>query len=389
MTSKIIIHYSEIALKGENRSFFEQKLINNIKTALGKSSKKVYKKYGKIVCDLAVNADIKIVKKILGNIPGIAYFSFAETARFEIEDIKKKTIHLLKNIDFKTFKVDSKRSNKNFPYTSREINEKLGEHVIKRLNKKAKMKEPDVKVFIEVSEKEAYVYTEKHKGVGGLPVTSSGKVVCLLSGGIDSPVAAYLMMKRGCKVIFVHVLNKSLTTKRVVNKINKIVKELSKFQSSSKLYIVPFEGIQKEIISKVDSKNRMIIYRRFMALIANRVAFKENAKMIVTGDSIGQVASQTLENLKVIYDASTLPILSPLIGLNKEEIIIMAKNIGTYEHSIIPYPDCCSFMISKHPETRAELENIKGKEVLIINRDELVKNSIKESEVKLVSNKEL
>lgn len=208
------------------------------------------------------------------------------------------------------------------------------------------------------------------------------RLVSSLSGGIDSPVASFLMIKMGCEVIFVHIHNRT-KTKGVKGKIEKIVNQLDKFQGSSKLYIIPFGKLQRKIIMNILSKFRMIIYRRFMMRILNEVAKKENAKGVVTGDSLGQVASQTLENLNCTYDASELPVFTPLIGMNKEEIVKLAKKIKTYEYSIQPYPDCCSFMIAKHPRTKGRIKNIKRMEKLIENKRELVQECVERAEIKV------
>jgi len=210
------------------------------------------------------------------------------------------------------------------------------------------------------------------------------KLICSLSGGIDSPVSSFLMMKCGCKIVFVHILNRTQTGEAVLSKIDKLVKQLSKTQPKSKLYIVPFENIQKQLIMNVPSKLRMIVYRRFMLRIINSIAKREKAQGIVTGDSLGQVASQTLDNLNCIYAASKLPVLSPLIGMDKVEIINIAKKIGTYDHSIIPYPDCCSFMLGKYPETRAEPGEIERIESFIENQEKLIEESVSNAEVKVI-----
>lgn len=218
---------------------------------------------------------------------------------------------------------------------------------------------PDIKLYVEICEKEVFLYTEKCEGLGGLPVGSSGKVVSLISGGIDSPVASFLMMKRGCNVVFVHFYNRIITSEEAVSKLEKIVNVLTRFQLESKLYLIPFEKLQLEVVKNVPSKYRMIVYRRAMNRVANVVAHKENAKALVTGDSLGQVASQTLENLSAIHNVSEVQVFMPLIGLDKLEIINIAKKIGTYEYSILPYQDCCSFMLSPHPALRVTLEDVK------------------------------
>jgi len=373
----LLVHYSEIALKGENRNFFEKLLVSNLRKALGKNAGRVYRRYGRIVCDLN-NEDIKL---IMEKVPGVASFSFAVRTGLDIEEMKKASLDALKNREFLTFGVAAKRSNKQFKKTSKQINEILGKHIIEKLGKNVDLDDPDARLYVEVCEKEAFVYCKKHPGIGGLPVGASSKLLCSLSGGIDSPVASYLMMKRGCKIVFVHIYNKTQVNEGLLSKIKSIVKQLTGFQLHSKLYIVPFEKIQKEIIMNVQSQLRMIIYRRFMLRIINHIAKKERIKGIVTGDSIGQVASQTVENLRCIHDASELPVFSPLIGMNKDETIKIARKIGTYELSTIPYPDCCSFMIAKHPATRAELNKIIEAENKIKNQEELIRESVEKANV--------
>ena len=363
MLNKIIIHYSEIATKGGNRPFFEQKLVKSLKLSLDQYITKVYKRYGRIVADLKPKQDFKKISAILSTLPGIAYFSFGASSKLDIEDIKKLALKLAEKEEFDSFKISARRSNKDFKINSDQINIDAGALIANTLNKKVKMKNPDVEVHIDVCEKEAFVYCQKNKGVGGLPIGSGGKLVCSLSGGIDSPVSAFMMMKRGCKIVFVHFFNKTQSSSPVKSKIENLVKQLTKIQLSSKLYIVPFDEIQKEIIKNVPSESRMIIYRRFMMKILNIIAENEHAKAVVTGDSLGQVASQTVENLQCIHAASTIPVFSPLIGLNKEEITTISKQIGTYELSIEPYPDCCSFMIAKHPETKGKKELIEKIEI--------------------------
>ena len=375
----IVIHYSEIGIKGKNRERFERKLMRNIKDALKANGirTKAYRRYGRIICK-PIN-EFESAKKVLKLVPGIAYFSFAVKTELNFNEIARAALALLKNKKFKSFKVKSRRSYKQFPLTSMEIDRKLGELILEKLRKKVNVKTPDITLYVEICEKEAFLYCERFKGIGGLPVNSSGKVLVLLSGGIDSPVASFLMMKRGCKVVFIHFYNESLVKS---SKIERIVQQLTAVQGSSKLYMIPFGSIQNEIIKSVPSKFRMLVYRRFMLRIAEEIAKKEKAIAIATGDSIGQVASQTLENLNCIYQTSKLPVFAPLIGLNKEEVIDLAKSIGTYELSILPYPDCCSFMVSKHPATHADVEEVLRFEKSI--KSELVKKSIACAKVKYI-----
>jgi len=376
----IVVHYSEIAIKGNNRIFFERKLINNLKKALKEKAKNIQRRYGRII--ITLNKNEKSIKNILELIPGISSFSFAAKTPLNMEEIKKESLKILKKEKFSTFKIFCKRSNKDFPLTSNRINNEIGSLIVKKLKKKVDCTNPEKILYIEIGEKEAFIYFEKNKSIGGLPTSTAGKIISSLSGGIDSPVSSFLLMKRGCKIVFVHFFNKTQTNKALLTKLDDIVKQLTKSQLESKLYIIPFEKIQKEIIKNIPSNLRMIIYRRFMIRILNKIAQKEKAKGIVTGDSIGQVASQTLENLNCIYKPSKLPVFSPLIGMNKEEIVRISKEIETYEYSIQPYPDCCSFMISKHPETRANIKDIEKAESFIEKKENLIDEVISKSKIK-------
>ena len=376
LLTHIIIHYDEITLKGGNRPFFERVLLNNINEFL-KSTKynKIYKDGGKFVIDvgeLSSRAEEQNIGKILKNIPGISNFCFAISVEKNIEVIGKKTVEMVKSYleknELKTFKIEARRSDKEFEFKSPEINAKIGEAVFENTELEVNVHDPELEIIVDIGHKQCFIYFQRIKGIGGLPVNTTGKIVSLLSGGIDSPVASYMMMKRGAKIIFVHFKNKTINNTGD-DKIKSLVKELSRFQGNSKLYVIPFEEFQKEIIAKIPSKNRMIVYRRVMFKLAEIIAKKEKAKGFVTGDSLSQVASQTLDNIGVIYNSVNLPIFSPLIGMNKQEIIDLALKIRTYETSIIPYQDCCSFLIAKHPETKARLEDIlKQEEILEINK---------------------
>lgn len=387
----IVIHYSELGIKKGNRSKFESQLIRNISQSLDQYVLKVHRRYGIVVCILKEDLkekDLEDIKNKLSQVIGISFFAFVVACKKEISEITSCVFDLIKEKEFTSFKINSRRSNKQFPYSSQQINEIIGAEVVKHFSKKVDLTKPDLEIFIEVTETEVFVYTEKNKGVCGLPIGSSGTVICSLSGGIDSPVSAYYLMTRGCKVVFVHILSGNLQVNSLKSKIFKICETLSKFQNSAKLYVVPFSEIQKQIITFVPADYRMIVYRRYMLKIMCEIAKKENAKAIVTGDSVGQVASQTLDNLACIYDASTLPIFSPLIGLNKEEIISVAKKIGTYELSILPYPDCCSFMVDKHPQTKAKLKDVLLFEKNILDSSKLILDAVVNADCKKISVKD-
>ncbi|MBN2330659.1 MAG: tRNA 4-thiouridine(8) synthase ThiI [Candidatus Aenigmarchaeota archaeon] len=378
----IVVHYSEIGLKGKNRGFFEHKLVSNIRLALkGLGSLKVSRLHGRILISLGRNREAKGIGERLLKVPGVSYFAFALSAGRDLAGIKKSLAAAAKKEKLKTFAISTMRSDKRFRLTSREINEALGDFIGKKHGWRVNLSKPDMTFFVEVTEQGAFVYTEKIRGLGGLPVTSSGRLLSLISGGIDSPVAAFEMFRRGCSVIFVHFHNQTGQRDIVKDKVDKIVKALSEYQPSTKLYMVPFGDLQKGIIMHIPARYRMIVYRRVMFAIANRIAQREGALGFVTGDSVGQVASQTLENLNVIYEKAGFPVFSPLIGRNKEEIVSIAKDIGTYELSILPYSDCCSFLVAPHPETKGRIEDIRKLEAGL-DLDRLVEDALKESELK-------
>ncbi len=367
MERVIVVHYGEIATKGENRAFFERKLIEAIRKV---SNGEVKRRYGRIEVKFSSKAMERLAK-----IPGIRYYGVGYKTSLDMDEIKEAALKVLPESS-KSFRIDASRSNKSFSLNSIEINREVGEFVVKRTGKKVDLKNPDAVVWIEICDKEAYVYSTRVEGVGGLPVGVAGRVVALISGGIDSPVAAFMAMKRGCEIIAVHFFNQTMHSPKVREKIRTLAQKLAEFQGEVRLYMVPFQDVQMEIIKNVPPKLRMLVYRRSMMRMANIIAEREKCRGIVTGDSLSQVASQTLENLNVIYSASKIVVLPPLIGMDKEEIIQLARKIGTYEISIQPYDDCCSFMIAKHPETRARLED-----VVKFDFGELEKEAVERSEI--------
>ena len=387
----IICHYAEIGLKGKNRRFFEEKLVENIKTALGKASFEFVKRIsGRLLIKLT---DVGLKNKTeieaaLKTVFGIANFSFAGDVPLKItgehplniDAIGEKAMEILKDKKFKTFKVASQRSDKNFPFTSQQINEQIGAYLLNKLHDarsftpcaqgvkllamsvRVNLEKPDITLFIEIVERQAYLYTEKIKGPGGLPLGTGGRAVALISGGIDSPVAAFLAMKRGVEIIFLHFHSYPYTNKASIEKVEKLVGHLSRYQKKPKLYLAAFGDIQKEILLKTPVKLRVVLYRRMMLRIAQALAEKEKALALVTGESIGQVASQTLENMAAIEDVCPLLILRPLVGWDKEEIIKAAREIGSFDISSLPDQDCCSRFVPEHPETKAKIAEVKAAE---------------------------
>jgi len=389
----VICHYSEIGLKGKNRKFFEEKLIENIKRVLKPAYFDFVKRIsGRIIVKLTKEGikNEKEIKEALGKVFGIAHFSFAISSPQKIKNIQEEALKILKNRKFKTFRITTQRSKKDFYLTSQQINERVGEYILQRTkNKEQKTKikvdleSPDITCFIEIVEKFAFLYFEKIKGLGGLPTNTGGKVIVLISGGIDSPVASFFSMKRGIKAVFLHFHAYPYTDEASIGKVKKLVKVLSEYQGKSKLYLVPFADIQKEIFLKTPAKLRVILYRRFMLQIAEEIAKKERALGVFTGENLGQVASQTLENIKVIEAVTSLPIFRPLISNDKEEIIKKAKEIGTFEISILPHQDCCSRFLPKHPETKARLEEVLMAEKKL-NINKLINNTIDKTTFQLI-----
>jgi len=390
----VICHYHEVALKQRNREIFEKKLRTNIAFMLSDIVKQnmVMRGYGRLKIVLPFGFEetekVEIVKSRLSNVFGLTNFGIGVVTALDIEKICEASLKVLKNKTFKTFSVKTKRQNKRFPLNSVEVNRQVGAYLLEEFKNEGKevsvdLKNPDVSVHIEIVDKEVYVYADRFKGPGGLPVGSSGKVVSLLSAGFDSPIASYMMMKRGAKVIFVHYHSYPYTSYDSIEQVKQLVKILTKFQFHSKLFIVPIAEAQRIIVLNAPVGLRTILYRRLMIKIAEKIAEKEGAEALVTGESLGQVASQTLRNIRVINQIATFPILRPLIGIDKEEIIQKAREIGTYEISSQPYDDCCSFLTGRHPETWADFDEIFEVEKKL-NWDELVDMSLSNAEVENV-----
>ncbi|MEK6861765.1 MAG: tRNA uracil 4-sulfurtransferase ThiI [Nanoarchaeota archaeon] len=380
MYTHIVIHYGEIAIKGKNRPYFERVLIDNIKAHLkGLKYNNLRKISGRFILELNKDSNLEEIKNKLKNIFGISYFAFAINSSQDIEVIKKNVSKLIENDKSKTVRVLTKRSNKQFKINSLEMNKIMGEHLIKNHNLTIDLVDAELSIWIEIVEKYCFIYKNKIEGLNGLPIGVSGKVIGMLSGGIDSPVASYLMMKRGCKMIYIHFHSAPYTDKSSIEKVKDIIKLLNKYQLQSKLYLVPFIDIQKEIMTKTDKEYRVILYRRFMTRIAEIIARKDEANAIVTGEALGQVASQTSANLAVIEETVKIPILRPLIAKDKQEIIDLAIKIDTYEISILPHQDCCTLFIPKHPATKSDLNIIKKmEERLDVNK--LINDAIKKIE---------
>ncbi len=361
----ILIHYDEIAIKLGNRSWFEKKLVRNIKNKI-KSFKysTIHNFCGRIfINDINQNAQQQFFKA-LKDVMGISSIHLMVNTNTSIENIEEESIKAVKNYpsDFKTFKILTKRQNKSFSKTSQELNTIIGEAVRVKFNKNVKLKNPDLELRIEIIDDMALIGIQKIQGYGGLPVGTGEKALSLISSGIDSPVASFKMLKRGVQLSYIHFHSSPATGDESIHNVKKIISELSRFHSSTQLFLVPFLDIQKEIMKVSPNKYWIILFRRAMMKVASDIANKNGFKALVTGENVGQVASQTLSNINAISEKAEAPILRPLIGYNKKDIINLAVDIGTYDISILPYEDCCGFFVPKHPETKANLEIIQDVE---------------------------
>jgi len=354
--TSIVVHYSEIGTKGQNRVFFEKKLVQNIQKACRFSDVPVRRLFGRIFIGPSENLDYANTSEKLREIPGIAWFSEADRLATEMEALRQAVADLeLPEGDYR-FRVEARRSKKDFPIESMDINREIGAQIQERTGWQVDLTNPDYTLYIDVTHQGIFLYQAKERGIGGLPVGVSGKLICMLSGGIDSPVAAFKMFSRGCRIVYTHFHNYSRDAKQVREKVVRLVEILNRYQHRSRLYLVPFADFQQALVTVVPADCRMVAYRRVMFHIAGRILEREKALGFVTGDSVGQVASQTLENLQTIYEASGHPVFAPLIGEDKQSIMDLSKKIGTYETSIQPYDDCCTFLVDPHPKTKMRLE---------------------------------
>ena len=361
----ILIHYDEIAIKLGNRKWFEKRLIKNIKKSIGDFEYDSIQSFsGRIFINQINKNDANDILDNLRNVMGVSSLHLMKKISDEFDDILEESVNAIKEEqnNFSTFKIFTKRQNKAFPKTSQELNTIVGEVIRTKFNKKVKLKNPDLELRIEIIDDLVFLGTKKISGYGGLPVGTGEKALSLISSGIDSPVASFKMLKRGVQLSYVHFHSSPATGDESIQNVKKIILELSKFQSNTKLYLVSFLEIQKEIMKSAPNKYWVILFRRAMMRVASNIAKKNHCKALITGENVGQVASQTLSNICAISESASMPILRPLIGYNKKDIINLAELIGTYKISILPYEDCCGFFVPKHPETKAKLDLINEAE---------------------------
>lgn len=359
----VMIHYNEIGLKGKNQPLFLRRLESNLlRATAGAGVRRVEQRSGRMVLYLGREADWEVIRGRLRSVFGIANFSLAERVEPDMAALKAAVGNALEGRTFRSFKVAARRAYKQFPLTSEDINRELGAFVQGQTQVAVDLEQPELTIHVEVLPRDLYFSFGREAGPGGLPVGVSGRVVSLLSGGIDSPVAAHRLMKRGCQVVFVHFHSFPFLDGTSRDKAVELAQLLTRFQYQSHLYLVPFGEIQREVVVGAPAPLRVVLYRRLMGRIAEQIARREQAKALVTGESLGQVASQTLENLAVIEEAVGMPVLRPLIGSDKEEIVQQARALQTYDISIVPDQDCCRLFVPRHPATFSSLDEVRAVE---------------------------
>jgi thiamine biosynthesis protein ThiI len=358
MTS-VVVHYKELALKGRNRPWFIQLLVRNLRTALrGLSVTRVRSIMGRIEVELGADAVWPDVRDHIGRVFGIANFSKAGCGPLDLALLAQRILDDLGERHPESFRVSARRADKRFPLTSPQIEREVGGLIKQARGWTVDLERPALNVHIEMLPDQAFYFFGKEAGAGGLPTGSGGRVACLLSGGIDSPVAAFRMMRRGCSVLFIHFHSYPILSRASQEKVREIVALLTRHQLRSRLALVAFGELQQQVLLAVPPELRVVVYRRLMLRIAERLARRWHARALVTGEVIGQVASQTLDNMSTIAAVTTMEILRPLVGMDKDEIVAEAARIGTLPISNIPDQDCCQLFTPKHPSTRVGREQV-------------------------------
>jgi tRNA uracil 4-sulfurtransferase len=359
----VLIRYHEIALKKGNRRYFTELLKRNLLAAVKDfGPKEIRSLPARILITFKNHPASADLKERISGVFGVANFSLVERVDRDLDALRDHVLAALNGHSFESFRVETQRGDKTFPLASPEINRQLGAAVKEKSGARVDLEDPEFTLIVEILPNDAFFGFNKIAGAGGLPVGSSGRVVGLISGGIDSPVAAYRLMQRGCRIIFVHFHSVPYQDRTSQEKVRQLVQRLTRHQFTSRLYLVPFGEIQRQIVATVARPLRVVLYRRMMLRIAATIARNDKAKALVTGESLGQVASQTLDNMAVIQQATRLPILRPLVGMDKQEIIDQARRIGTFEISSIPDQDCCQLFVPAHPATKARFTAVEEDE---------------------------
>ena len=383
----LIVKYGEIAIRKNNRKFFVEKLLRTIRRNLdGLGDFYVVKEQGRLIVeDRGGEIDFdQVIPKIICIMGIIGVSPGVRTKDQSLDNLKKvcaEHVAMIGAENYKTFKIETTRSNKNYPLVSREVSAAVGEHILEKLpNLTVDVHNPELTVYIELRN-DAYIYSKQIKGFGGLPVGSSGKGIVMLSGGIDSPVSAFLMAKRGVEVEGVYFNSPPYTSERAKQKVVDLAEKLTEFTGGFRLYVAPFTDIQLYLLENVPHDKLTIFMKRAMTRIACILGERDGALAVITGDSVGQVASQTMQGLHAISSVATMPILRPLAGFDKQEIIDIAVKIGTFDISTRPYEDCCTIFVDKHPETKPKTTVIERIESHLDKLDELIEKAVNEAEI--------
>jgi thiamine biosynthesis protein ThiI len=360
----VIVHYAEIGLKGGNRPQFERRLGDRLREGLRSAAiaATVWGTHGRILVTPEDPARAEAALEVATRIPGVARAALAAVTAAEIGAVERAAVGMLSRAPPGSFKVETQRADKSFPMTSLEVSRAAGAACVAASRRSVDVHAPDVTVNVEITRLGAYVSAAWVPGPGGLPVGSSGRLLAFVSGGLDSPVAAWMMLRRGAKVTAVHFHNRTHEGSAVLEKLEDLAATLAWAAGEMHLWVVPFEACQRAIVAAVPASHRMVVYRRAMFRIGGALAHEARALGFVTGDSLGQVASQTAENLRAIHDAATLPVYSPLIGMDKVDVVRTARRIGTYDTSIRPHEDCCSFLIAPSPVVRCRVDEVRALE---------------------------
>ena len=380
----IVVRYGELSTKGKNRKDFTKALTNNIKKRLRVYPGLTYRTLHDGLYIELNDENYELIKEDLKQVFGYAYFSGAILVERDIEEIKKTALELTKKKDYKTFKMVSKRSDKSFPLRSDEINRQVAGHVLRNSDLKVDVHNPDLKIYVVINQDNAVIMDEKIRGIGGYPTGVNGRAMLMMSGGIDSPVAGYLTMKRGLKIECIHFASEPYTSAQAKEKVFDLARQLSVYQGDVIIHVIPFTELQLAIYKHANESYAITIMRRMMYRIADRICKARKINLITNGESVGQVASQTPESISVIAKVCDTLILRPMCMMDKIESIEMAKKIGTYETSILPYEDCCTIFDPKNPVTKP-----KEKECLFyeskFDYESLIEEAIKNEEIVKVS----
>ncbi|HEV8346514.1 MAG TPA: tRNA uracil 4-sulfurtransferase ThiI [Vicinamibacterales bacterium] len=355
----IVVHYKELALKGRNRPWFIQLLVRHLKFALaGLDVRSIRSIMGRIEIEIGSGGSWDAVRDRLTRVFGIANFSYAGRGTHDFNDLAAAILNDLGDRHADSFRVAATRADKRLPFTSPQVEREVGGLIKEAKGWRVDLDRPALTIHLEMLPDGAFYFFGKEPGAGGLPTGTGGRVACLLSGGIDSPVAAYRLMRRGCTVFFIHFHAYPILSRASQEKVREIAALLTKYQLRSRLALVPFGELQQKVVLAVRPELRVVVYRRLMLRIAERLARRWHARALVTGEVIGQVASQTLDNMTIIAEAAGMEVLRPLVGMDKDEITAQAERIGTFPISIIPDQDCCTLFTPRHPSTRVRREEI-------------------------------